>query len=313
MEGTSFEHPKRGEFALIETIRRHAAASVMVPVGIGDDCAVVNGPGGQMVITTDLVNEGVHFKPDDPLRKIGWKAAAVSFSDVAAMGLRPEVLLCAAALPGRLTMDDAREIFLGVNDACREFGVALAGGDTTSSRGGLSLCTTVLAYARDLRPVLRSGAKPGDAIVVTGSLGGSILGRHLDVRPRVEEAVALNSHFELHAMIDVSDGLSADLNHILEESSVGAVIDADRVPVSDAAREFSEQTRKTPLQHALTDGEDFELLFTMPPGEAQRLIERPPFATPLTVIGSITAAGLSIRIGDKTEPFEPGGYEHFVE
>jgi len=304
------KNANRGEFALIDYIRQRAAGSPCVRVGIGDDCAVIDSPAGPLVITTDMIIEGVHFLRDTPLRQVGWKAAAASFSDVAAMGLSPEVLVCAAALPARLSMDDAREILLGLNDACEAYGVALAGGDTDSTPGGLSLCTTVIAHARGLKPVLRSGARVGDAILVTGSLGGSILGKHLAFRPRVAEAVALNTSFSLHAMIDISDGLSADLNHILEESKTGAVIDAEKVPVSDAARQLAKQTGKTPLQHALGDGEDFELLFTMDPGDARRLIERPIFDTPVAIIGEIVEDGLFLRIDGKLEPLKPQGYEH---
>jgi len=304
------KNANRGEFALINYIRQRAAGSPCLRVGIGDDCAVIDTPAGPLVITTDMTIEGVHFLPDTPLRRVGWKAAAVSFSDVAAMGLAPEVLVCAAALPARLSMADAQEILLGLNDACQTFGVALAGGDTDSTPGGLSLCTTVIAHARGLKPVLRSGARIGDAILVTGSLGGSILGRHLAFTPRVAEAVTLNTTFALHAMIDISDGLSADLNHILEESKTGAIIDAQEVPVSDAARQLAKQSGKSPLQHALSDGEDFELLFTMDRADARKLIERPIFDTPVAIIGEIVESGLFLRTNGKLESVKPQGYEH---
>jgi len=298
------------EFALINCIRRLAAGSPSLRVGIGDDCAVIDTPAGPLVITTDMIIEGVHFLSDVPLRQVGWKAAAVSFSDVAAMGLAPEALVCAAALPARLSMADAQEILLGLNDACQTYGVALAGGDTDSTPGGLTLCTTVIAHARGLKPVLRSGARVGDAILVTGSLGGSILGKHLAFTPRVREAVALNSSFELHATIDISDGLSADLNHIVEESKVGAVIDAGAVPISDAARQLAVQSGKPALQHALSDGEDFELLFTMDCADARRLIGNPIFDTPVTIIGEIVESGFFLRTDGKLEPLKPQGYEH---
>jgi len=301
----------RGEFALIDFIRRRAAASPVVKVGIGDDCAVLDLSDGPIVVTTDLIVEGVHFDSAAPLRDVGWKAAAVSFSDVAAMGLRPEALFCAAALPEAFTMQQAEQILLGLNDCCSEFGVAMAGGDTTSSRGPLSLCTTALGCARGLRPLTRSGARVGDAILVTDSLGGSILGKHLRFRPRVDEAVALNRAFQIHAMMDISDGLSADLNHILEESKAGAVLEADAIPISDAARRMGAGSGKTPLQHALSDGEDFELLFTMDPDAARRLIEQPIFQTPVSIIGAITQSGLFIRHLGQLLPLKPEGYEHF--
>jgi len=301
----------RGEFALIDFIRRQAASAPAVRVGIGDDCTVLDLADGPAVLTTDMIVEGVHFEKPAPLRDVGWKAAAVSFSDVAAMGLRPEALVCAAALPEGFSMQQAQEILLGLNDCCSAFGVALAGGDTTSSRGPLSLCTTAVGCARGLRPLLRSGARRGDAILVTGELGGSILGKHLRFRPRVDEAVALNSTFSIHAMMDISDGLSADLNHILEESKVGAVLEADAIPISAAARELAAKSGKPPLRHALTDGEDFELLFTMDPADARRLIEHPIFDVPVAIVGTITEAGLFISEGGRLLPLKPEGYEHF--
>jgi len=302
---------RRGEFALIDFIRRRASASKAVILGIGDDCAILDGSDGPLVITTDLIVEGVHFEKAVPLRQVGWKAAAVSFSDVAAMGLRPEALLCAAALPEGFSMRQAEELLLGINDACAACGVAMAGGDTTSSSGPLTLCTTVTGRGHGLRPVRRSGAKVGDAIAVTGSLGGSILGRHLSFRPRIEEGAALNAQFGVHAMIDVSDGLSADLNHILEESGVGAVIEADAVPVSDAARELSRRSGQTPLHHALADGEDFELVFTLDPRDAARLAGHPLSGAPVTIIGTVIESGLFLARGGMREPLRPEGYEHF--
>ena len=302
---------RKGEFALIDLIRRRAAASEAVPVGIGDDCAVLEAPGGPIVITTDMITEGVHFEKTDSLREVGWKAACVSFSDVAAMGLRPTALLCAAALPEGFSMQQAEEIFRGLNGACAEFGVALAGGDTTSSTGPLSLCTTALGKADGLRPLLRSGAKEGDVILVTGLLGGSILGKHLAFRPLIDEAVTLNSSFDVHAMIDISDGLAADLDHIIQESKLGAVIEADRIPIADAAHELARHTGRTPLQHALSDGEDFELLFTMHPDDADRLLREPAFEAPVSAIGTIIDAGLFIEQDGQRRPLKPEGYEHF--
>jgi len=302
----------RGEFALIDFIRRGAAATEAVQIGIGDDCAVLKAPGGAVVVTTDMIVQGVHFQKQDPLRQVGWKAACVSFSDVAAMGLRPTALVCAAALPENFSMGQAEEVFIGVNDACAEFDVAMAGGDTASSTGPLSLCTTVLGYASpELKPILRSGAQPGDIILVTGSLGGSVLGRHLTFRPRIEEALFLNSNFDVHAMIDISDGLAADLNHILEESKTGAVIEAARIPIADAARELSKRTGKTPLRHALSDGEDFELLFTMHPDEAEHLMEDENIPRAVSPIGRITESGMFIEQGGRRRRLKPEGYEHF--
>ena len=306
------DYTSRGEFALIDFIRRCAASAEAVQAGIGDDCAVLSAPTGPVVVTTDMIVELVNFRKEDPLRQVGWKAACVSFSDVAAMGLSPSALVCAAALPDDFSMEQAEEIFLGLNQACAEFVVGMIGGDTTSSRGPLSLCTTVLGYASaEFKPILRSGAQVGDTVLVTGSLGGSILGKHLTFVPRVDEALVLNSGFDVHAMIDISDGLAADLNHILEESKAGAIIEADRIPIADAAHELSKRTGKTALQHALTDGEDFELLFTMAPDEAERLMRGQNFREPVSAVGRITESGLFIEQAGQRRPLKPEGYEHF--
>jgi len=302
----------RGEFALINFIRSRAGQTPAAgSLGIGDDCALFPCGNDTIAVTTDMLIEGVHFDTSAPLRQVGWKAAAVSFSDVAAMGIRPEVLLCAAALPERFSMQQAREIILGLEDACVRYGVILAGGDTTSSDGPLSLCTTAFGRAGGLRPVLRSGARPGQVILVTGSLGGSILGKHMTFEPRVDEAVLLNQRFKLGAMIDISDGLAADLHHIIEESKTGAILEADAIPLSDAARVLAGKDGLSPLYHALHDGEDFELLFTMDAAEAQRLVEKPPFDTPVCIIGTVAESGFFIRENSSLNPLEPKGYEHF--
>jgi len=302
----------RGEFALIDFIRRRAVGKDVVQAGIGDDCAVLSATAGPVVITTDMIIEGVHFRKDDPLRQVGRKAACVSFSDVAAMGLSPSALVCAAALPEDFSMEEAEDIFFGLNEACGEFDVAMIGGDVASLHGPLSLCTTVLGYASaELKPILRSGAQVGDTILVTGSLGGSILGKHLTFVPRIEEAVALNSGFDVHAMIDISDGLAADLNHILQGSKVGAVIEAEKIPIADAAHELAKRTGKTALQHALADGEDVELQFTMAPEDAERLMGEQSFREPVSAVGRITEWGLLIEQGGRLRPLKPEGYEHF--
>jgi len=301
----------RGEFALINFIRSRVGPTPAGSLGIGDDCALFTCGNDTIAATTDMLIEGVHFDTSAPLRQVGWKAAAVSFSDVAAMGIRPEVLLCAAALPERFSMQQAREIILGLEDACVRYGVMLAGGDTTSSDGPLSLCTTAFGRAGGLRPVLRSGAKPGHAILVTGSLGGSILGKHLAFQPRVDEALALNRQYKLGAMIDVSDGLAADLHHVVEESKTGAILEADAIPISDAARELAEKDGRSPLHHALHDGEDFELLFTIGVADARRLVENPPFQTPVYIIGTVAESGFFIRENSSLNPLKPEGYEHF--
>ncbi|MBX9580877.1 MAG: thiamine-phosphate kinase [Gemmataceae bacterium] len=191
------------------------------------------------------------------------------------------------------------------------FNVPLVGGDTNSWAGRLVISVTVFGEATARGPVLRSGARPGDWVMVTGPLGGSIKGHHLTFTPRVREALRLHEVAELHAMADVSDGLAADLNHILEESRCGAVLDADAIPIAPAAAELSRETGRTPLDHALGDGEDFELVFTVPPADGERLVrEQPVPGVRLTKIGECVEAGLWLDQGGTRRPLEPTGWVH---
>ncbi len=299
------------EFDLIHWIRQRAARDERVIVGIGDDTAVLRSPDGPLLFSTDMLLDGVHFALAEATpRQVGWKALACSVSDIAAMGGRSTVAVVAAALPPGFTEADAHELVLGMLDCAEEFGLRLVGGDVTATRGPLAVSVAILGEPVD-EPVLRSGAQVGDAILVTGELGGSRLGKHLTFRPRQDEAVTLVSQFDLHAMIDISDGLARDLHHILEESGVGARVFADAIPVSDDARRAAETTGRTALDHALGDGEDYELLFTLAPPEAERLVASPPFHTRFSRIGQITASGALLEFQDgSTVALEPKGWEH---
>lgn len=282
-------------------------------MGIGDDAAVVRMPGGLCVLTTDTLLEGTHFRLNEITpRLLGRKAVAASLSDVAAMGCRASLALISVAFPHHTPMNFARQLTRGMNETAARHGVTVVGGDTVSGTAPLFINVTILGSADGLRPVLRSGARVGDAILVTGELGGSILGKHLQFEPRLREGIYLNKNFKLHSMIDISDGLSLDLGHILEESGVGAVIYEERIPVSAAARRLSRKTGNTPLRHALTDGEDYELLFTMDQSQANRLVRKNPLRIPVALIGHIRKErGLFLR--DKSgrlRRIRPEGYEH---
>jgi thiamine-monophosphate kinase len=191
----------------------------------------------------------------------------------------------------------------------------VVGGDVTSWKQPLmTVGTTVVSRPAGILPIRRSGAKPGDLLFVTGDLGGSVLGHHLAFIPRVEEARQLAALVTIHAMMDISDGLSTDLNHIARESGVAAEIRADAVPISDDARKLAKADGRTPLDHALNDGEDFELLLAVEPMDAQDLLNRNPLENVrLTCIGKITEGhGVTILGEDgKATPLKPGGYEHF--
>lgn len=307
-----FPVAKKGEFALIDWIRRQKRFGSDVVVGIGDDTAAVrHSPGTLGLLTTDSVIEGAHFRREAGPFRIGWKAMASSLSDIAAMGGAPKYALVAVSLPDGLPMAWAKRFYRGLCAVADRFGVGIIGGNVTSWKGGICVNVSVYGECRGA-PVTRGGAKVGDAILVTGALGGSLLGRHLRVLPRINEALALRKIVKLHSMIDVSDGLSADLGHICEESGVGAVLCENEIPLSPGAKRAAKKSGKTPLEHALTDGEDYELVFTLSEADAKRLARKPPFDTPLTAIGRIIEKGMYLQRPDgRRAPLKPKGYEHF--
>ena len=209
-------------------------------------------------------------------------------------------------------MELAKALVEGMLPLIEKYEVAFAGGDTNSWDGPLAISITLLGEVTGRGPLCRGGARPGDRILVTGSFGGSILGRHLDFEPRVREALALHARYELHAGIDVSDGLSLDLAHVLEESRCGAVLLADAVPVADDARRLADKLAdgSTPLDHALGDGEDFELILAVPPQAAERMLAEQPLGVRLTDIGQFVAEpGLWIEDAGGRRPLAPRGWE----
>ncbi|HEY2787652.1 MAG TPA: thiamine-phosphate kinase [Fimbriiglobus sp.] len=299
-----------GEFDYIRWVRSQIPADPRVIVGPGDDCAVLERPANRPLVTTDMLMDGVDFiLAETGPRKVGRKAMAVNLSDIAAMAGVPTVAVASVALPRDGGREIGEELFLGMRDVAEAFDVSLVGGDTNSWAGGLVISVTVLGEATAKGPVLRSGAKAGDWIFVTGPLGGSLLGKHLDVKPRVKEALALHAAFDLHAMIDVSDGLAADLSHVLEESRCGGVLHADAIPIAPAAHERAQQTGKTPLQHALGDGEDFELIFTVSPADGAKLLWEPPIPG-VVKIGECVERGLWLETAGIRTEFVPTGWVH---
>jgi len=297
-------------------------ADPRLEVGPGDDAAVLRPPAGRRtVVTVDMLMEGVDFRlgPDCPPEAVGHKALAVSLSDVAAMGARPEAVVVAVALPRRGGAELGFGIQAGIARLAAEHGLALAGGDTNSWDGPLVVTTTLLGSVPPGAAWRRDGARPGDALVVSGGLGGSLLGRHLAVVPRVREAAAIAGRFTVHAAIDVSDGLAIDAARMMEASGAAAEIDEAAIPIhADAVRMAAlPGDGRTPLEHALADGEDFELLLALPPAEAARLIADPtePLAGTFRLIGSVTAGtGLWLRTaGGGRRPLERRGYEHALD
>jgi thiamine-monophosphate kinase len=303
------------ELEFIAWLRSRLSPSPVLRLGPGDDAAILRlGDRAECVVTVDMLNDGIDFDLGTlEARRIGRKALAVNLSDLAAMAARPLAIVVAVALPRRGGRELAVELFEGMLSLAERYQVAIAGGDTNSWDGPLAISITAIGEITEHGPLLRSGARPGDRILVTGAFGGSILGHHLDFEPRVQEALRLKADFPLHAGIDVSDGLSRDLAHVCEESRVGAIIDVDHVPIAPAA--FQMGDAGTPLEHALGDGEDFELVLAVPPEAARDLIEAQPIGVVITDIGEFTTElGLRQRnSAGKITPLEPRGYEHCLE
>lgn len=309
------------EFELIQTLTRSLPGHPALIVGAGDDCAVLDLrlPGQYLLFKTDAVVEGVHFTAETPPEKIGHKALARCLSDIAAMAGEPTAALVTLALPRQFDPQFVEAIYAGMNALARRFQVAIAGGETTTHPGGLLLSIALIGTVAKDKVVLRSGAQPGDAIFVTGELGGSRAGKHLDFEPRLAEARWLAGHFPLHAMIDLSDGLAGDLRHLLRAGTVGAELLTSAIPISRAAQlqARAESSTKPPLLAALTDGEDFELLFCLPARQAVPLADAWKKQFPklrLSCLGKITAEpGLKLRDKTGARATDLTGYTHFGE
>jgi len=279
---------------------------------IGDDAAVI----GDRIITVDMLTEGVDFLlADTDPQWIGRKALAVNLSDIAAMGGVPRWFFVAVALPRTGALALAEQLFAGMQPLIDQYDLILAGGDTNTWDSGLVISITVIGCVPERGVFRRSGGKAGDRIFVTGKLGGSILRHQFCFEPRINEALHLNAHYEIHSAIDISDGLTLDLHRLATESRLGAVIDESALPIAEDAVTLSQQSGQAPLEHALSDGEDFELLFTVAPQTAETLLLLQPFRSSgvtLYDIGELTAeTGLYIAMADGTvKSLCPRGFEH---
>jgi thiamine-monophosphate kinase len=308
------------EFELIELLAKSLPANATVIVGPGDDCAVLDlgVPDRHILFKTDAVVEAVHFSPTASPRQIGHKVLARCLSDVAAMAGWPSSAVVTLGLPRNFDPERVQAIYAGMSDLAARHDVAIVGGETSASPGGLFLSVALLGTVARGKAVLRAGSRAGDAIFVTGELGGSQQGRHLEFEPRLKEARWLAGEFDLHAMIDLSDGLAGDLRHLIHAGHVGAELNAPSIPISRAAKLQARggSSAKPPLLAALTDGEDFELLFTVAPRDAVRLLDawkRQFPETPLTCIGKITETpGITLRDNAGVRPLTAHGYVHFA-
>jgi thiamine-monophosphate kinase len=308
------------ELELIARLTSGMAGNAAVVTGAGDDCAVLQNVGSDeyLLFKTDAVVEGVHFTKETPPQKVGRKALGRCLSDIAAMGGTPMHCLITLGLPREFQPEYVEQIYRGLNALARTYNVAVVGGETVTNPDRVLLSIALLGKVAKDKCILRSGAKPGDAIFVTGHLGGSRLGKHLDFEPRIAEGRWLARNFSVHAMIDLSDGLASDLRHILHASHGGAEILAGAIPISRAARLQAKESpsAKPPLLAALTDGEDFELLFTVPSGSAVALLDawKQQFQeVPLTCIGKVTATPtVVLRTKEGLRPLPAHGYVHFA-
>ena len=293
-----------GEFGLINLLRKNVHQTKDVVKGIGDDAAVLSVGGScHQLFTTDMLLEDVHFTREANPRAIGHKALACNISDIAAMGGLPSSAVVSIGLPGDLEIDFVKEIYRGMNVLAKRFKVAIVGGDTVKSKK-IIINVALLGWVKKQELVTRSGARRGDLIFVTGPLGKSFeTDKHLSFTPRVSESQFLVKHFKPTAMIDISDGLSADLRHILEESRVGACLWEDKIP----------KTKGATLSEALSDGEDFELLFTISSQRGKELLrQRGKFR--FYPIGEVIGSPKKLTLLDKEgkeKKLRLSGYKHF--
>ena len=309
------------EFELIDRLTRSLHTNDSVLTGPGDDCAVLDMtiPDRLLLFKTDAIVQGVHFDATAPAEKVGHKALARCLSDVGAMAGTPTAALITLGLPPGFDPEFLDRLYKGLNATARRYDVAIVGGETTTNPERLLISVSLLGWVPRDKVALRSGARAGDAIFVTGELGGSRAGKHLDFEPRLEEARWLANHFSIHSMIDLSDGLAGDLPHLLKSRGLGAELLSPAIPISPEARRAAKAsgTAKPGLLAALTDGEDFELLFTVSGRDAVPLLDSWKARFPglgLHCIGKITSTpGIGIRDRHGRRPLNVHGYEHFAQ
>ena len=286
-----------GEDRLVGMLTRGLPGGPRVIAGAGDDCAVIGGPRDRLwtLLKTDAVVEGVHFEAGEKMARVGWKALCRNLSDIAAMGGWPCEALVTVAAPATMEVRQVQALYRGLTRAARAFRVAIVGGETTRSPGSLFVSVALTGQVERTRCILRSGGKAGDVLFVTGRLGGSRAKKHLDFTPRLAEARWLTEHFRPRAMMDLSDGLGADLPRLAQASGCGFALQEAALP----------RTRGCTVAQALSDGEDFELLFALAPAAQATLQSAWPKAfprLPLTAIGTLTKTGAPAM----------KGYDHFA-
>lgn len=327
-----------GEFGLIERIQEGCLVEPKrVIKGIGDDAAVLPyHPEYFLLVSTDMLVEDVHFTCETATPgEIGYKAAAVNVSDIAAMGGVPEEIVISIGLPAQTEIRFVDELYQGIKECCRAFGINIIGGDTVASPKTIVINITILGKVEAEKVLYRSTARPGDLILVTGTLGGSAAGldlllnpqplnaelatrlkrRHLRPQPRVKEVRVAIQSSGLTAADDISDGLATEIREVAKASNVGALIYAEKIPLFPGLEEAAKVYGKSPLDYALFGGEDFELLWTCRPEAAEKIIQEVERTcnTPVTIIGEILPPeeGLKLLYQGQKIPLPAGGYNHF--
>ncbi len=299
------------EQSFIAWLKGRQASLPQVKVGIGDDAAVIGSMPSDLIAAVDTIIDGVDFLlSEHGAQRAGRKSLAVNLSDLAAMAATPLAALVSLSLPESNATRLAAEVFEGMLPLAEEFGVSIAGGDISVYNGPLAISVTILGRAHARGSTLRRGAQVGDAVIVTGAFGGSILGKHLDFQPRVHAAVQLRERFDIHAAIDASDGLSLDLDRLCAASGIGVELDLSRIPISPDAHTRAISTGKTPFEHAWGDGEDFELILAVPSEEVAQILAT-NVDVPLTQIGTFTSrTGLWSHEQGSFKRLSPHGYIH---
>lgn len=284
-------------------------------IGIGDDCAVLHPTPGETVLTCDTICEGVHFQASTMSpEQIGRKAIAVNLSDLAAMGAEARTILVSLSIPRRSSLECVKKLFQGMEPLAHKYGIEIVGGDTTIWDGDLVVSVTAVGLAPESGAWTMDGARPGDQILVTGEFGGSILNQHWAFEPRLDFANHWRGkQHSIQACTDASDSLGIDLANLAAASSVGIELDADTIPISSDAFELARSTGKTAMEHALTDGEDFQLILAVAPESAPSMIANDG-GVALTQIGTFTIDEGFVLIQDgRKQNYRPSGYEHRLE
>ncbi|NJC27152.1 thiamine-phosphate kinase [Neolewinella antarctica] len=335
-----------GEFGLIEHLTKNFKTRQKTTIlGVGDDAAIIDTGGPeQLVVSTDMLVEGIHFDfAYTPLKHLGYKSVSVNVSDICAMNARPQQITVSIAISNRFSVEALDEFYEGVRAACDKYGVDLIGGDTTSSLKGLIISVTAIGRAPAERITRRSTAKVGDIICVTGHLGSAYLGLQLlerekevylanpDMQPEMKEenkelyAAILRPEARTDmvdlfaknniiptAMIDVSDGLASEIFHICKASGVGAILEEGNIPIKQEAQLQALEFNMDPVTVALSGGEDYELLFTIDPKD----LEKVRFLPNIYISGEIVAKEDGVKlhtVGGNIHPVRAQGWEHFGE